>query len=124
MYFTLEQFGPVRIGVEERSWLVLHFMRETCERFSRSRQLPLVLIWVGSPHVGLLRRGPRRREAECFLQVLSDAHGAEDVEEDEGTIRVVLPEQIPVRDSLNPGYWSEGEVGDNYTDCSFIFLYI
>ena len=70
-------------------------MRETCERFSRSRQLPLVLIWVGSPHVGLLRRGPRRREAECFLQVLSDAHGAEDVEEDEGTIRVVLPEQIP-----------------------------
>merc|ERR1719499_1380840 len=95
MYFTLEQFGPVTIGVEERSWLVLHFMRETCERFSRSRQLPLVLIWVGSPHVGLLRRGPRRREAECFLQVLSDAHGAEDVEEDEGTIRVVLPEQIP-----------------------------
>ena len=24
-----------------------------------------------------------------------DGHGAEDVEEDEGTIRVVLPEQIP-----------------------------
>ena len=66
--------------------------------------LPLVLIWVGSPHVCLLRRGPRRREAECLLQVLSDAHGAEDVEEDERAICVILPEQIPMQsENTDPG---------------------
>ena len=58
--------------------------------------LPFVLIRVGSPHVSLLRRGPRRREAKSLLQVLSDAHGAEDVEEDERAIGVILPEQIPM----------------------------
>ena len=59
--------------------------------------LPLVLVGVGSPHVRLLRRGPRGREAERLLKVLSDAHGAENVEEDEGAVCVVLTQQVPAR---------------------------
>ena len=50
---------------------------------------------------GILFGGSTRgRETEQLLNVLSNRHGAEDVEEDEGTVCHVIPRQIPVREAL------------------------
>jgi len=45
----------------------------------------------------------RGGEAQELLQILSDAHGAENVEEDEAAVREVFARQIPMRQSLDPG---------------------
>ena len=50
---------------------------------------------------GILFGGSTRgRETEQLLNVLSNRHGAEDVEEDEGTVCHVIARQIPVREAL------------------------
>ena len=62
--------------------------------------LPLVFVWVWCPHVGLLRCGARRGKAQSFLNVLSDGHGAKDVEKDERTIGHIRAHEVPVRQTL------------------------
>jgi len=39
------------------------------------------------------------------LTDLSDTHGAEDIEKDEGAVGKVIAGQIPMADSLEPGDW-------------------
>ena len=62
--------------------------------------LPLVFVWVWCPHIGLLRCGARRGKAQSFLNVLSDGHGAKDVEKDERTIGHIRAHEVPVRQTL------------------------
>ena len=53
--------------------------------------VPLVFVGVGVPHgAGLLAGSPRGGEAQGLLDVLSDRHGAQDVEEDEAAVGHVL----------------------------------
>ena len=59
----------------------------------------------------LLGGGARRREAEQLLNVLPDRHGAEDVEEDERTVSVVLAGQVAVRQALDPRDGRERQLG-------------
>ena len=40
-----------------------------------------------------------RGKPQCLLNVLSDGHGAEDVEEDEAAVGHVVPQQVPVAQS-------------------------
>lgn len=42
---------------------------------------------------------------------LSDAHGAQDVKEDEGAISIVIPKQIAVAEALQPRDGNEGQLG-------------
>lgn len=56
----------------------------------------------------LLARGTGWSKSEHFLNILSDGHRTEDVEEDERTFGVIFPGQIPVAQSLNPRNWHEG----------------
>jgi len=50
------------------------------------------------------------REAKGLLDVLSNAHSTQHVEEDEGALSVVLPRQVPVAHPLQEGDGREGEV--------------
>lgn len=50
-------------------------------------------------------------QTQHFLNVLSDGHGAEDVEEDEGAVGVVLAQQVAVGKALDVGQWHKGEFG-------------
>lgn len=61
----------------------------------------------------LLAGGPRRREAEELLHILTDRHGAEDVEKDEGAFGEVVAGEVAVRQSLNPGDRCEGQACDD-----------
>ena len=63
----------------------------------------------------LLARCSGGGESQCLLDVLSDGHGAQDVEEDEAAVRHVVTEQIPVAQSLHPVDGGEGELGHNAT---------
>ena len=61
---------------------------------------PLVFVGVRVPHTpGLLAGGSARSEPESFLDVLSDGHRAQDVEEDETAVCHVVPQQVPVAQS-------------------------
>ena len=44
---------------------------------------------------------------------LSDRHGAEDVEEDEGTVGKVLPQKVTMGQALDVGDGGEGQFGHN-----------
>ena len=48
----------------------------------------------------LFRRGSGRRKTEDLLNVLSNGHRAENVEEDEGTIRHVSACEVPMGNTL------------------------
>lgn len=64
------------------------------------------------PHTaGLLTGGSGGSEAQRLLDVLSDGHRAEDVEEDEAAVGHVVPQQVPVAQSLHPVDGSEGKLG-------------
>lgn len=70
-----------------------------------------------SKEVGCLFAGcSRRSESQEFLNVLSNRHRTEDVQEDEGTIRVIFSIQISMRQSLNHWDWNEGQ----FSDYSFV----
>lgn len=64
---------------------------------------------------GLLAGGPRRSKAEQLLDVLTDGHRAQNVQEDERTLGVVLTGKITVGQSLDPGDWSERQSGHDAT---------
>ena len=58
---------------------------------------PLVLVGVRVPQTpGLRTGGAARSESERLLDVLSDGHRAQDVEEDEAAVSHVVPHQVPV----------------------------
>lgn len=63
----------------------------------------------------VLAGGARRGEAKHLLDVLSNAHGAQDVEEYEGAVRVIVPQQIAVTEALQPRDGGEGKVRHNST---------
>ena len=66
------------------------------------------------PHTaGLLTGGSGGSEAQRLLDVLSDGHRAEDVEEDEAAVRHVVTEEVPVAQALHPVHGGEGELGDH-----------
>ena len=66
------------------------------------------------PHTaGLLAGGPRGSEAQRLLDVLSDGHRAEDVEEYKAAVRHVVAQQVPVAQTLHPVDGSEGKLGHN-----------
>lgn len=44
---------------------------------------------------------------------LSDGHGAEDVQEDEGAVGVILAQQVTVRQALDVGQRHERQLGHN-----------
>ena len=50
-------------------------------------------------------------KTESLLDVLSDGHGAEDVEEDEAAVGHIVTQEIPVAQSLDPVDGGEGELG-------------
>ena len=54
-----------------------------------------------------------RSEAEDLLNVLTNGHGAQDVEEDEGAVGHVFARQIAVRNALEPGNGLKGQFGDD-----------
>lgn len=56
---------------------------------------------------GLLAGSPRRGKAEQLLNVLANRHRAQDVQEDEGTLGVIVPGQVAMAEALDPGDWSE-----------------
>lgn len=69
-------------------------------------------LWGGSQEAsGLFGCSSGGRETEHLLNVLSDGHGAEDVEEDEGAVGVVLAQQVAVRQSLDVGQRRERQLG-------------
>ena len=43
-----------------------------------------------------------RGETQCLLNVLSDGHGTEDIEEDEATVSHVVAQEVPVTQALHP----------------------
>ena len=63
-------------------------------------RLPLVLVWVWGPHIGLLGSRPGGGKSKGLLDVLPDGHGAQDIEEDEGTVSQVRTHQVAVRKAL------------------------
>jgi len=67
----------------------------------------------GSEHPGVVfGRRSGGREAERLLDVLSYAHGTEDVQEDEGAVRVVVPRQVAVTEALQQANGRERQVGN------------
>ena len=55
------------------------------------------------PHTaGLLTGGSGGSEAQRLLDVLSDGHGTEDIEEDEATVSHVVAQEVPVTQALHP----------------------
>ena len=52
-----------------------------------------------------------RGKPQCLLNVLSDGHGAENVEEDEAAVGHVVPQQVPVAEALDPVDGGEGQLG-------------
>ena len=76
-----------------------------------SFRLKLVFVGVGPEGVGLLGCGPGGRESEGLLDVLPDAHGAQDVEEDEAAVGEVLAHEVPVAEALHQGDGHEGQLG-------------
>jgi len=54
----------------------------------------------------------RRGEAKQFLEVGSDAHGAEEVEEDHGAVGGIVPRQSAVAHPLDERDGREGQLGD------------
>ena len=54
-------------------------------------------------------------KSQSFLNILSDGHGAEYVEEDEATVSHVITQQVPVTQTLDPVDGGEGELGNNTT---------
>ena len=61
---------------------------------------PLVLVGVRVPQTpGLRTGGAARSESERLLDVLSDGHRAQDVEEDKAAVCHVVPEEVPVTQS-------------------------
>ena len=63
----------------------------------------------------LLARCSGGGESQGLLDVLSDGHGAQDVEEDEAAVRHVVTEQIPVAKALHPVDGGKRELGHNAT---------
>lgn len=51
----------------------------------------------------LLRGSPRRGQAKHLLNILPDRHGAENIEEDEGAVSVILPQQVAMGQALDVG---------------------
>lgn len=49
----------------------------------------------------------------CALPYLSDGHGAEDVQEDEGAVGEVLAHQVAMGDSSEQGEGFKGQLGHN-----------
>lgn len=64
----------------------------------------LELAWRRSKQsTGLLASRPRRCKSQQLLDVLANGHGTQDVQEDEGTLSVVVPGQVAMAQSLDPG---------------------
>ena len=63
----------------------------------------------------LLTGSSRRGKSEGFLDILSDGHGAEDVEEDEAAVGHIIAQQVPVGQALHPVDRCEGQLGHNAT---------
>ena len=61
----------------------------------------------------LLARCPGGGKAQGLLDVLSDGHGAQDVEEDETAIGHVVTEEVPVAQALHPVDRGERELRDH-----------
>ena len=58
---------------------------------------PLVLVGVWVPQTpGLRTGGAARGESERLLDVLSDGHRAQDVEEYKATVSHIVSQQVPV----------------------------
>lgn len=76
----------------------------------------LELARSGSEHATtLFAGGTGRSKAQHLLDVLADGHGAQDVQEDERALGVVVSGQVTVAQSLDPGDRSEGETGHDTT---------
>lgn len=84
-----------------------HPSLSTCSESESGR----VLLGRREDAGALLGCGAGGGEAKGLLDVLSNAHSAEHVEEDEGALGVVLPRQVPVAKPLQEGDGREGEVG-------------
>ena len=97
-------FGDLELDILQkmpRSALVNHWIRRhRIHKLECLGDLPLVFVWVWCPHIGLLRCGARRGKAQSFLNVLSDGHGAKDVEKDERTVGHIRAHEVPVRQTL------------------------
>ena len=66
------------------------------------------------PHTArLLARCPGWSEAQRLLDVLSDRHRAENVEEYKAAVCHVVSQQVPVAQTLHPVDGSEGKLGHN-----------
>lgn len=61
----------------------------------------------------MLAGSPRGSQAQQLLDVLSYRHGAQDIQEYKGAVRVVLPGQVPVAQALDEGDGGEGQVGNH-----------
>lgn len=59
---------------------------------------------------GLLGGSSRRGKAKNLLDVLPDGHGAENIEEDEGTVCGVIAQQVSMRQSLDVGNGGKREL--------------
>lgn len=55
----------------------------------------------------LLACRSRRGESQKLLNVLANGHRTQDVQEDEGTLGVVVPGQVAMTQALDPGDGSE-----------------
>ena len=60
-------------------------------------------------------KGKRGLSRFCSGTDLSDGHGAEDVDEDEGAVEVVVTHQVPVRQVLQDADGHEGQLGHDAT---------
>jgi len=61
----------------------------------------------------LFTGGARWSKAQKLLNVLANGHGAQNVEEDEGAVRVVIAGKIPVAQTLDPGDGRKGQLGND-----------
>ena len=61
-----------------------------------------VALQLGDTVTYLLCRCSGGGEPQGFLDVLSDGHGTEDIEEDEATVSHVVAQEVPVTQALHP----------------------
>lgn len=65
-------------------------------------------VGVQNGHPAGVKVGARVGRTDGYL---SDGHGAENVEEDEGAVGVVFAQQVAVRQALDVGQRHEGQLG-------------
>ena len=90
-----------------RSCLRLHQFSKSCQTQNEQK--------LNARLSHLLTGSSRRGKSEGFLDILSDGHGAEDVEEDEAAVGHVIAQQVAVGQALHPVDRCERQLGHNAT---------